>query len=418
LITAGIDIGSRTVKVVVLDTAFPGLLRHSSVADVSTDAGSDADRAFSQALASCALRRSDIASALATGYGRDSASFADDTSTEIICHAAGVSAIFPQARLVIDIGGQDSKVIRISENGKVLDFAMNDRCAAGTGRFLEVAARILGTDVSRMAALASEAGEVPEISSMCAVFAESEVLGMLAKGARTPDIAAGLHAALARRAGALARRCGLASPIVFTGGVARDKAMVDALSSELGEPISVPPDPRITGALGAAIIAARRLGSNERLNVTITPSLPDTERKADTQDVRRFSASAGAIEIHVTDLGIAREFWVSKLGFIPSQETERAIQLPLSNGVFLLLYKVEGGTAPDPCGPGTVAILFVSGIDKLVAEWQAKGVEFVRVPWSREDSGIGPCPFGRFIGLKDPFGNYFEILEPKESKDV
>ncbi len=256
MITAGLDIGSRTIKLVFYDRDAAAVL-YSTVGDVSTDPAADALAVWRGALDAVGLAESSIARVISTGYGRRSASFAHESCTEITCHAAGVASVLPQARFVVDIGGQDSKAIRIADKGRVLDFVMNDRCAAGTGRFLEVAARILGSQVSELAEMCDWTGTVPEITSMCAVFAESEIISLIARGTPRPAIAAGLHTALASRVGAMARRCGMASPIAFTGGVAQNKAMVQALSVEFDEPLLVPPDPRITGALGAAIIAGR-----------------------------------------------------------------------------------------------------------------------------------------------------------------
>ncbi len=259
MLTLGIDIGSRSVKTVLFDAA-TGMVRHSAIRDVSPDPARDAQSALAHTLAEAGITAQCIARTVSTGYGRYSVPFASASATEITCHAEGVAALFPDARLVIDIGGQDSKVIRLSA-GKVRDFAMNDRCAAGTGRFLEVAARILDTTVDGMAELAERATEHPDISSMCVVFAESEILGMIAKGVRPADIALGLHIALARRVTGLVQRCGVDSPVVFTGGVALNRAMARAIGSELKDRVSVADEPRLTGALGAALIAARALGA-------------------------------------------------------------------------------------------------------------------------------------------------------------
>ena len=210
---------------------------------------------------------------MVTGYGRIQAGFADETATEIACHARGVAALRPGVRTVVDIGGQDSKAILLEEDGRVRDFAMNDRCAAGSGRFLEVVARILGTDVDGLSDLARAAGAESEISSMCVVFAESEVIGMLARGFPRGDIAAGVVRSIARRAAGLAERVGVRPPVAFTGGVALNAAMAAALGRELRHRLVIPPDPRVTGALGAALIAARKAGYEGVLREGVAPAV-------------------------------------------------------------------------------------------------------------------------------------------------
>ena len=254
--TLGIDVGSRSVKGVLYDCDTKSVLASGAI-DTSTDTRKDAtqmrDMLFGMSGLGCVDRT------VATGYGRSMVEYATDITTEITCHAVGVLSLFPQAKTIIDIGGQDSKVIHIGD-GIVRDFTMNDRCAAGTGRFLEVVARILGTDVDGMAELALKAQAEIEISSMCVVFAESEVIGMMTRGTRREELAAGIHRAIARRIAGMAERGRYEMPAVFTGGVAKNKAMVRALGVELHERLIIPPDSRITGALGAALIASRKLG--------------------------------------------------------------------------------------------------------------------------------------------------------------
>ncbi len=253
----GLDLGSRAVKAVLLDASSAKIVA-VSVRDATTDKAADAETLLRAVLEAASANRSDIARTVATGYGRVQVGFADETSTEIACHAAGVTAVHPEVRTVIEIGGQDSKAILLAPDGRVKDFAMNDRCAAGSGRFLEVAARILGTDLEGLAELARRSDVESEISSMCVVFAESEMIGMLARGFRREDIAAGIHRSIARRIAGLAERIGVRAPIAFTGGVALNKAMTAALGQELKERLIVPADPRVTGAFGAALTAARR----------------------------------------------------------------------------------------------------------------------------------------------------------------
>ncbi len=267
----GLDLGSRAVKAVLFDPA-AGRVAAASVRDGSTDQAADAAGLMADVLAAAGAARPDVHRITATGYGRVRADGADETATEIACHARGVAAVLPGVRTVIDIGGQDSKAILLEEDGRIRDFAMNDRCAAGCGRFLEVAARILGTDIDGLASLARTASAESEISSMCVVFAESEVIGMLARGVARGDIAAGIVRSIARRVARLADRIGVRAPVVFTGGVALNQAVAAALGRELGESLLIPPDPRLTGALGAALIGARKAGLKDVLAVPAGPS--------------------------------------------------------------------------------------------------------------------------------------------------
>jgi predicted CoA-substrate-specific enzyme activase len=187
---------------------------------------------------------------------------ADTTITEITCHGAGVHRLCPQARTVIEIGGQDSKLMRLDAGGMVRDFAMNDRCAAGTGRFLEMVAEKLSCPMGDLGRLAREGRQPAAISSMCAVFAETEIIGLLASGCRAADIVAGVQNAIASRIAAMAGG-NVQPPVVFTGGVARIDGMAAALAGVLNVPVTVCPTPEFTGALGAALLAARQ-GKKER----------------------------------------------------------------------------------------------------------------------------------------------------------
>ncbi|MGE5380734.1 MAG: acyl-CoA dehydratase activase [Methylocystaceae bacterium] len=189
-----------------------------------------------------------------TGYGRVALPMAHKTVTEITCHARGAAALVSGSDLVIDIGGQDSKVIKIDPRGQVTDFLMNDKCAAGTGRFLQVTAAALGLDVSELAKTSRECQPLM-INSMCAVFAESEVIGLLAQGQPPGNIVAGLHQAIARRIGTMAQKLHPIHQVTFTGGVARNEGMRQALEKILQIPVLVPSDCQIAGALGAALIA-------------------------------------------------------------------------------------------------------------------------------------------------------------------
>lgn len=195
---------------------------------------------------------------VATGYGRVNVPFANKTLTEISCHARGVNFTFPQARVVVDIGGQDSKVIVIGPKGEVEDFAMNDKCAAGTGRFLDVMARALEVDISDLGTLHNLSQKRLEISSTCTVFAESEVISLLAQGEKREDIIAGLHRAICNRVYGLLRgrmKKAQSGAVVLTGGVARNQGIISAFKEKAGNDVLVPPYPQYTGALGAAVIA-------------------------------------------------------------------------------------------------------------------------------------------------------------------
>jgi predicted CoA-substrate-specific enzyme activase len=253
---AGIDIGSRSTDVVLLD----GNLSVAGSAVTATGASTRkaARLALDTALAACGTAQEEIAFTVATGYGRDSAEGAGLRVTEITCHARGAHHLFPGARTVLDIGGQDSKVIRLDANGKVADFAMNDKCAAGTGRFLEVMARTLEMDLETMGERSLLASRSLPVSSTCTVFAESEVVSLIASGAAPEEIAWGVHLAIADRTAALAERIGMIPPAVLTGGVAKNPAARKALEDRFRMRFLVPDDPQLTGALGAALIAVER----------------------------------------------------------------------------------------------------------------------------------------------------------------
>ncbi len=249
---AGIDIGSLTAEVVIME-------KNQIISYVIRPTGANSKRAaemaMQEALSAAALKISDLSSIVATGYGRISIDFADKRITEITCHGRGAFYWDPAVRTVIDIGGQDSKVICLAEHGRVTDFAMNDKCAAGTGRFLEVMAGALEVEIGQLAALSESARNSVSISSMCTVFAESEVVSLIAQGLPREDIASGLHQSIADRTAGLIRRVGLNEKVMMTGGVARNHAVVKALNEKLKTVIIVPDEPQIAGALGAALLA-------------------------------------------------------------------------------------------------------------------------------------------------------------------
>ena len=250
--TMGVDVGSTTSKCVVLKNGTE--IAGSAIIPAGTGT-SGPSRAVSAALEDAGLQRSDISCLTATGYGRNSFDGADYTVSELSCHAIGAHTLFPQARTVIDIGGQDAKVLRIGENGKLDNFIMNDKCAAGTGRFLDVMARVLELDIGQMQECDAKAEKAVRISSACTVFAESEVISQLSNNVNINDLVAGIHDSVAVRTASLVRRLGMTAPVVMTGGVARNGGVVRALEQELGTKISVSPLSQLNGAYGAAIHA-------------------------------------------------------------------------------------------------------------------------------------------------------------------
>lgn len=249
----GIDFGSTTAKTVILDLR--GNVIAACVAHMGAVSGDGVKASIAGALEQAGLTQADIGRVVSTGYGRRMLDIADKNFTEITCHARGAVAMVPDARLVIDIGGQDSKVIAVDSNGLVAQFAMNDRCAAGTGKFLETLARAMQVDLRDMGPIALEATEKLKISSMCATFAETEVISLLAEGAKKPDVLGAVHAAIAARTLGLVGRVGKKGPVVMTGGVAKNVAAVHYIQEALGLPLHLPTDPQIAGALGAALLA-------------------------------------------------------------------------------------------------------------------------------------------------------------------
>lgn len=262
MITAGVDVGSLTAKAIIFDDGAgeraAGQVLGRSLVSLTHDPAQAGTLALQEALAMARVTHSDLAALTATGYGRIALQFATYRITEISCHARGVHYLLPRVRTVVDVGGQDSKVTRLDDEGRALDFEMNDRCAAGTGRFLEVMAGALGVDLPGLAELALSSRDPAQLSSTCTVFAESEVVGLLAQGRSREDVAAGLCRAVAQRVAAMMQRLGLEPEVAFTGGVALNAGVREALAEVLGVPVTVPPDPQLTGALGAALLAAER----------------------------------------------------------------------------------------------------------------------------------------------------------------
>lgn len=252
LYTMGIDIGSTASKCVILKDGKEIV----SKSLVSVGAGtSGPSRAIAEVLENGGLKREDMAFVLATGYGRNSLEIADKQMSELSCHAHGAHFLFPNVHTVIDIGGQDAKVLHVGDDGNLVNFVMNDKCAAGTGRFLDVMARVLEVDVGDLAGLGAKSQVQVEISSTCTVFAESEVISQLAKGTDRCDIIDGIHRSVAGRVGGLARRVGVQPDVVMTGGVARNCGVLHALEKELNTEIQTSPLAQYNGALGAALFA-------------------------------------------------------------------------------------------------------------------------------------------------------------------
>jgi len=253
---AGIDAGSRTIKVVLIDDADMRVVG-SGVSDQGARQAAKAETVFNKVLRESGLKKNDIGNIVATGYGRNALDWADTTYTEITCQACGIKHQAEDVRTIIDIGGQDSKLIRLDPNGVVHDFSMNDRCAAGTGRFLEIVAERLEMKLKDMGGIAKKADRPAVINSICAVFAEAEIVGLLASGVAPANIVAGVQHSVAKRIGAMAGSR-IHKPIVFTGGVALIPGMRKALSKALGCSIAVAENPQMTGAHGAALIALQQ----------------------------------------------------------------------------------------------------------------------------------------------------------------
>ena len=248
---AGIDIGSTTTKVVIVNNS--GIVS-SVIGPTGPEHRKLAVEVMQKALNEVNLPVEAMNYLVATGYGRINVPFADKQITEITCHAKGINSIFPEAKTVIDIGGQDVKGIKISDRGRPVDFVMNDKCAAGTGRFLEVIAEVLGLSLGDMSAIAEESKSPAQISSFCTVFAAQEVSARLAEGVPLCDLAAGIYESVADRILRIVSRLSVEREVVITGGGAKSANLVRIFSDKLGYDVLVPPEPLITGALGAATL--------------------------------------------------------------------------------------------------------------------------------------------------------------------
>jgi predicted CoA-substrate-specific enzyme activase len=262
--TLGIDIGSTATKAVVLKD---GKEVYAS-AIISFGAGtSGTDQALEKIFKTSGLTWDDIDYTVATGYGRLRFDEADKQVSELSCHAKGMHFMIPDARTIIDIGGQDVKALRLNSDGGLDNFIMNEKCAAGTGRFLDVMAGVLETSTDQLGALDAQADARVEISSTCTVFAESEVISHLANKEKVPNIIAGIHDSVAKRTAGLARRLGVEETVVMSGGVAQNAGVVRALEEALGVTIRIPENPQLIGALGAALFASSAAKKNQKTQV-------------------------------------------------------------------------------------------------------------------------------------------------------
>jgi predicted CoA-substrate-specific enzyme activase len=250
--TVGIDIGSITTKAALLRD---GVLTDTKLIFTGYNSEASGKKIYTEIIDSAGITSSKNIKVVSTGYGRSNVTFADKAITEITCHAAGARYLNNSIRFIIDIGGQDSKAILLDENGKVKNFVMNDKCAAGTGRFLEVMARALEINLDEFGTISLRSQNPAQISSLCTVFAESEVISLISKGITREDIVAGIHESIGARVAALAARTGLRTPVMITGGVAKNIGVVRALEKALNIKAIVSEHAQLTGAIGAAILA-------------------------------------------------------------------------------------------------------------------------------------------------------------------
>ena len=255
----GVDLGSRSTKCVLIDkknTILSGLLRATDI-----DPDKMVNAMIEEMVRELKIKREDIKYIVSTGYGRDSLSFADKRITEITCHGEGAYYFYPETRTVIDIGGQDSKIISLNYKGKPIDFIMNDKCAAGTGKFLEMMSRTLKIPVEELGEFDKKAKKNISINSICTVFAESEVISLMADKEKKENIIKGLHRGVAERTMGLIERVGLKTGVTMTGGVAKNTGVVRALERLLKVKLNIPEAPELTGAFGAAIRGMKKLPS-------------------------------------------------------------------------------------------------------------------------------------------------------------
>src|SRR5512135_1287150 len=254
---AGVDVGSTQTKAVIVDEERRIVAR--SLVETGANVVRAAEHAFQEALRAGDVREEEVEYVVGTGYGRYKVTFGDTQITEISCHGRGAVHMFPNTRTVVDMGGQDTKAIRVSATGEVIDFCMNDKCAAGTGRFLGAAAAALEIPLGELGQTALRAEKPVKISTTCTVFAESEVVSWLGKGKKLEDILLGVHQSIVSRSMGLMRRVGIESEVSFTGGVAKNIAVVEELNKAVGYKVNVSEDSHFMGALGAALFAMDRI---------------------------------------------------------------------------------------------------------------------------------------------------------------
>ncbi len=255
VIVAGIDIGSRSSQTVILMDG--GNLVYSNI-ETGPDSVQTACQSINEALAKAQLPDINIEKLdyiVATGYGRVIVPFADDNISEISCHARGAHAVFPSARTILDMGGQDFKAIRCDESGMIADFTMNDKCAGGTGRFFEIMADVLGIPLKDIGPLSLKANGGLTFNTRCAIFAKSNAMALLRQNVDKREILAGLHDAVSRRVINLLKTVGIVPGLSITGGIAKNIGMVKSLERKLGMGLLIPDEPQIMGALGAALFA-------------------------------------------------------------------------------------------------------------------------------------------------------------------
>ncbi len=256
-LAAGVDVGSTQTKAVLIEERRGIVAR--AVVDTGANVTKAAESAFHRACHDFRMDPHDVGYVVGTGYGRYKIAFGNSQMTEISCHAKGAHFLYPNTRTVIDMGGQDSKAISVGPDGEVRDFVMNDKCAAGTGRFLSNAADVLGVGLDEISELPRTATRPVKITTVCTVFVESDILSYLALGKRPEDIVRGVNLAIAKRTVSLARRVSIEPAITLTGGVARNAGMVTALEEILASPIQVSHDAQFNGAIGAALYALENL---------------------------------------------------------------------------------------------------------------------------------------------------------------
>lgn len=256
MIVAGVDVGSTATKAILLDNNAKIIAR--GIVNTGANVVKAAEKAFQTAVKIAGVEDYDVNYTVGTGYGRYRVSFGDAQITEISCHAKGAMYLFPNTRTILDIGGQDTKAIKMSETGEIVDFTMNDKCAAGTGRFLSAAAEVMDISLDELGPFALQSKTPLRITNVCTVFVETEIVSLLARGKKAEDILGGVHLSIAARCVSLMRRIGINDEISFTGGVSRNVGMIHALEEKLQRKINVSPDSQFIGALGAALFALER----------------------------------------------------------------------------------------------------------------------------------------------------------------